>query len=114
MDTEYSGGPWEWHTLVVTNPGSGEPLGVVDPGSGEPWEWRTLGVVDPGSGEPWEWWTLAVANPGSGEPWEWWTLGVANRNYLGNELNAHFVRRYRNWATQALKNLHQLTQKKIQ
>ena len=24
-----------------------------DPGSGGPWEWRTLGVVDPGSGGPW-------------------------------------------------------------
>jgi len=44
LDTEYNEGPWEWRTL-----------GVVNPGSGEPWEWRTLGVVNPGSGEPWKW-----------------------------------------------------------
>jgi len=34
LNTEYNGGPWEWQTL-----------GVANPGSGEPWEWRTLGVA---------------------------------------------------------------------
>src|SRR6218665_2510396 len=25
LDTEYNGGPWEWRTLAVADPGSGEP-----------------------------------------------------------------------------------------
>jgi hypothetical protein len=45
------------------------------------WEWGTLGVVDPGSGEPWEWGTLGVADPGNGGPWEWRTLGVQHPNH---------------------------------
>ena len=37
------------------------------PVSGGPWEWWTLGMANPGSDESWEWWTLGVIDPGSGE-----------------------------------------------
>jgi len=30
--------------------------------NGGPWEWRTLGVANPGSDVSWEWWTLWVGS----------------------------------------------------
>ena len=41
---------------IMTDPGSGGPLGVVDPGNK-----RTMVVADHGNGGPWEWRTLGVA-----------------------------------------------------